>query len=209
MGVFDKNLQNKTDTGAICPHCKTILIPPPKRKSKCPRCEKDIFVRTDPFNKSKTYYLNMDNAYCLDMLRNTNITEKVYSEAIKKAKPESSIGDIVWGLVSQEKQKAARKGDWFTVANFTDIQARYYYLTGRDYFKLLQQGMKERLTAELGNCTHVQISSCRDDRTCKKCASQNGVKLTIQEAIETMPIPMKCDNGEGWCRCTYTYSTER
>ena len=37
-------------------------------------------------------------------------------------------------------------------------------------------------------------------------AHDNGASVL---RLEKMPIPVKCDNEEGWCRCVYTYKIER
>lgn len=73
---------------------------------------------------------------------------------------------------------------------------------------------RTRLKAELRRCardgvTHVQIITSRDDRVCGKCKSLDGIVFTIQEAMEKMPLPAKCDDEEGWCRCVYTYEMRR
>jgi len=78
---------------------------------------------------------------------------------------------------------------------------------GREYFPVLQAAQKEELQRELarGFTTHVKILTARDDRTCEKCKSLDGMVFPISEAIEKMPLPVKCDSDEGWCRCAYTF----
>jgi hypothetical protein len=73
---------------------------------------------------------------------------------------------------------------------------------------------RTRLRAELRRCardgvTHVQIITSRDDRVCGKCRNLDGTVFTIQEAMEEMPLPVKCDDEESWCRCVYTYEMRR
>ncbi|MGD0780533.1 MAG: hypothetical protein ABR954_07145 [Dehalococcoidales bacterium] len=208
MGLFGKAKKDiQTASNACCPYCSVNLDPVPQRKTKCLSCGKDIYVRSDPFNKQKTYYLKKDDALLLNVIRDLGISEKAFTEAKNKAVKGQSLGDIIWGLIGQQKQEAARRGDWQTTSNITLRQARYLYEVKRGYFPILQAAMKESLQGELaqGFTTHVTISSARDNRTCEKCKSQDGMVFTIKEAMEKMPIPVKCDNGEGWCRCVYTY----
>ena len=81
MGVFGKAKKDTQDTStATCPHCNAVLDPIPKRKTKCPSCGKDIYVRTDPFNKQKTYYLKQDDALSLGIIRDLNISEQAFTE---------------------------------------------------------------------------------------------------------------------------------
>ena len=188
-----------------CPHCKVILDPIPKRKTKCPSCGKDIYVRTDPFNKQKTYYLKHDDALLLNLVRGLPISEKTFTEAKNKAVKGQSLGDVIWGLIGQENINATRKGDWQTIKSLTWSQARYLYEVGRGYFPVQQAAIEADLQGALAlGRTHVRILSSQDDRTCEKCKSQDGMVFTIKEALEKMPLPVKCDNGE-FCRCLYQY----
>ncbi len=206
MGLFSKAKKDtQTAPSANCPHCGVNLDPVPQRKTKCRACGKDIYVKSDPFNKHTTYYLKHEDALSLDMVRDLQIGEKLFSDAKSKALNNQSLSDIVWGLVNLEKQKAARKNDWQTISSITRRQARHLYETGREYFHIQQAAVKEQLQGELAQgITHVKIISARDDRTCEKCRSQDGMVFTIKEAIEKMPLPVKCDNGE-MCRCLYGY----
>ncbi len=206
MGLFGKaNKDTQGTSNAVCPHCNAILDPIPKRKTKCRACEKEIYVKTDPFNKQKTYYLKHEDALLLNVVRDLQISEKAFTEAKNKAPKGRSLGDIGGGLIGQQKQEAARKNDWQTVSSITWRQARHLYEAGREYFHVQQAAMKEQLQGALAQgITHVKISSSRDDRTCEKCKAQDGIVFTIKEAIEKMPLPVKCDNGE-MCRCVYTY----
>jgi hypothetical protein len=207
MGLSNKVQKDTQDTStATCPHCNAVLGPIPKRKTKCRDCGKEIYVRADPFDKQKTYYLKHEDALSLDMARDLQVSEKAFTEAKNKAPKGRSLGDIVWELIGQQKQEAARKNDWQTVSRTTWRQARHLYEAGREYFHVQQAAMKEQLQGALAQgVTHVKILSSRDDRTCEKCRSQDGMIFTIEEAIEKMPLPVKCNTEEGWCRCVYTY----
>jgi len=113
MGLFGEAGKDTQGTpSAICPHCSVNLDPIPKRKMKCRACGRDIYVRTDPFGKQKIYYLRHEDALSLDMVRDLQIGERAFTEAKNRAPKSLSLEEIVWGLIGQEKQKAARRGDW-------------------------------------------------------------------------------------------------
>jgi predicted RNA-binding Zn-ribbon protein involved in translation (DUF1610 family) len=206
MGLFGKGKKDvQTTPSAYCPHCNVNLDPAPQRKTKCPSCGKDIYVKTNPFNKLETYYLKKDDALLLNLVRNLPITEQAFNEAKNKAIRGQSLGDIIWGLINQKKINAARKGDWQTIKALTWSQARYLHDVGREYFHVQQEAVRTELQGVLAQgLTHVKIASSKDDRTCEKCKSQDGMAFTIEEALEKMPLPVKCDSPE-MCRCVYKY----
>ncbi len=187
-----------------CPHCNAILDPMPQRKTKCPSCGNDIFVGADPSSKQKILLTKQD-ALSLDAIKNLQISEKEFQEAKKKAPKNQSLRHTVWGLLNMKKSIAARKDDWQEVKIITWEQSRLLYLLGENFFPLLQEAMKhELLGCQRIGVKKVKILTSKDDRTCEKCASQDGMAFTIDEALEKMPIPVKCDNDE-MCRCVYTY----
>ena len=190
---------------ANCPYCNVILESAPKRKKKCLSCGKDIYVRTDPFNKQITYYLNQEDALSLDMIKHLQISENEFREVKERTRDNQHLSDCVWGLLNKKKQNLARKGDWQSMSRITEEQARMQYTLGKSYFHLLQEAMREQLQGQSHYITRVQVIACKDDRTCKKCASLDGKIFTIKEALEKMPLPVECDNDEGWCRCAYGY----
>jgi hypothetical protein len=187
-----------------CPHCNVILIPAPKSKKKCPSCGKDIYVRTDPFNRQQLF-LGQEDALSLDMIKHLQISENEFQEAKNNTRYNQHLSDCVWGFLNEEKQNLARKGDWQSMSRITREQARMQYTLGKSYFHLLQESMREELQGQSHYVTHVQIVASRDNRTCKQCASLDGKTFTIKEALEKMLLPVKCDSDEGWCRCVYGY----
>jgi hypothetical protein len=192
---------------ANCPYCNVILIPAPKRKKECPSCGKDIYVRTDPFNRQQLF-LGQEDALSLDIIKRLQISENEFQEAKKKTHYNQHLRDWVWGFLNEKKQNLARKGDWQSMSRITGEQARMQYTLGKSYFDLLQESVREQLQGvqvQSHYVTHVQVIACKDDRTCKKCASLDGEIFTIKEALEKMPLPVKCESAEGWCRCTYGY----
>jgi len=201
---------NQVGSSAHCPHCGTDLDPAPKRKTKCPSCGKEVYVRKDSFDGQVTHYLKHEDALALDLVKDLGISEKALTEARKRGPAGRSLGDVVWGLISQQKQDAARTNDFQTISSLTRAQAAYWRRTGREYFHLEQEAMKAELRGYAGQgVTHVEILTSRDDRVCGKCKSLDGMVFTIQEAMEKMPLPVKCDDEESWCRCVYSCEMRR
>ena len=204
-GKPHENAQSTSD--AICPHCKVKMDSIPKHKKKCLSCGKDIYAITDPFDEQKTHCLKKDDAELLKVIKKLKISEKAFVDAKNRALKGSSVGDIVWGLIGQEKHEAARRGDWHRMSLITFEQARYLYKMGRDYFPVRQLADKEDLQSLLnmrGIHTQLTITTSKDDRVCEKCKALEGKVFTIKKAIEKMPLPVKCESG--WCRCNYLVS---
>ena len=46
----------------------------------------------------------------------------------------------------------------------------------------------------------ITINTCNDDLVCKNCREASKQKFKVNEFLENMPIPNKCENLRG-CRC--------
>ncbi|MFQ5807023.1 MAG: hypothetical protein ACE5I3_11300 [Phycisphaerae bacterium] len=80
-----------------------------------------------------------------------------------------------------------------------------YHLAGLDPFPIKQEIARATLAGFHGR--HVRILSSKG---CEACRALNGRVLTVDEALEQMPIPCRdCTYGIsdtepfGWCRCMY------
>jgi len=77
---------------------------------------------------------------------------------------------------------------------------------GKDFFVPLQQSVKMKLLWLEGSVKKVEIMS---GGGCEVCRKLDGKKLSIEEALKKMPIPVReCENylydaKQGFCRCTY------
>jgi len=178
---------------ALCPHCNIVLDSLPQRKTKCSSCGKEIYVRTLPFNQQKLL-LKQDDAYSLDVLKNIDITESEYKALLSSSSESKGLKDNVLKLLE-------KKGRLWEKVRLL------YMLEDEEYFTYLQNFQRTQLLElkKQGIVKKVKILTARDDRTCEKCRALEGMAFTIDEAIEKMPLPVKCNNEEGWCRCVYTY----
>jgi len=193
-----------------CPYCKTLLEKIPKRKTKCPHCNNEIFVRTTQkiFNSS---LLTKDDAIAADNFKKITdfgITEKDYqnknNELAKNFNREPDSLDIIWGLyndlISKTKDLQELKMIYYSMALFLDEE-------GKDFFEILQLSHKMELQhlKQQSFIKKVEISGAGG---CSECNKINGKIFNIDEAINTMPIPLKncthtINSDKGFCRCMY------
>lgn len=196
----------------ICPYCKTLLDKPPKRKKKCPFCEKDIYVRTTQ-NLFSSSYLTKDEVIALDgfkRLEEYGINEQCFfdkNEYLSNKFGFANPKDVVWKLYNDENMKAIKAGDMQILKTLNFNMALFLKDEGRDFFGCLQESSKmELMLYKQRGCEKVQILSVGG---CEACTKLNDLILPIDEALEKMPIPVKeCtfklhDNTSGWCRCIY------
>jgi hypothetical protein len=207
MGFFNK-LKNykQVASDASCPHCNVILDPIPQRKTRCRACGNDIYVRTNPFNKQKIYYLKHEDALSLDTVKNLPISEKEYDktekELAKKFGKPPMPGDVVWGILNNHLVSAMQRNDWQDMKMIYWQQARLLFESGQEFFGVLQESAKCELHRyKVSNVVH-KVEILTAGSSCSKCQSLQGKIITVKEALVTMPIPVKdCENI--FCRCTY------
>jgi hypothetical protein len=205
MNLFDKPKGDKQTASSVsCPHCNIILDPIPRRKTKCRVCGNDIYVRADPFNKQKIYYLKHEDALSLDIVKNLPISEKEYhkteNELAKKFRKPPMPGDVVWGVLNNHLVTAMQRKDWQNMKMLYWQQARLLFESGQDFFRLLQESAKCELRRY--QATNVHKVEILATGACSACQSLRGEIFTVKEALETMPIPFEdCENG--FCRCGY------
>ena len=204
----------KTENGLkpICPYCKKSLDRIPQRKTKCPFCYEEIYVRSDPkiFNST---LLTKDEVIALDGLKtltNYGISEKDYFN--KKEKLSAKFGcanpkDIIWGLYNDQVHEAIRTGNLSSLKFLNFDMALFLYNEGKDFFGCLQESQRMRLM-EYKN-KGVKKVRVLSTGSCDVCKQLNDKIFTIDEALKKMPIPsrectFKLHNGkQGWCRCRY------
>jgi len=191
-------------TPVACPNCGVILERAPQRKTKCSDCGKDIYVRTDLFKREKIL-VNQSDALSIDAIHTIGFTEKEYRAAAEelahKFKEAPSISDVVWSIISERQLNSLESGDWHQAKMLYWQQARLLFELGQDFFRVLQESAKcELYRYKSTGINKLEIFPAGN--SCSKCHLLNGKILTITEALETMPIPVKnCEMG--FCRCCY------
>lgn len=188
-----------------CPNCGVVLERAPQRKTKCSDCGKDIYVRTEPFKREKIL-VNQSDALSIDAIRTIEFTEKEYravaEELAHKFKEAPSISDVVWGIISERLLDSLKSRNWQQAKMLYWEQARLLYGLGKDFFRVLQESTKCELYHYQSMGTNHKLEIFPAGTSCSKCHLRNGKILTITEALETMPIPVK-DCEMGFCRCVY------
>jgi hypothetical protein len=181
--------------GPKCPYCKGKLDKSPKRKKKCPHCEKDIFVRkgvmyTEDDAKREDYLIKFEGH---DVTR--EVYEKHERDLTKQFGFKPASNDVVWRILNV----LVGKGDYHAYLEM----ARIAEMEGKDSNPYLEKFAKCTLLEmmEDGFVTHVRTNTCNDQYVCKNCKILSQKKIPINEALEYMPIPRLC-TGEK-CRCSY------
>lgn len=178
-----------------CPHCKATLDPMPQHKKKCPSCGKDIYVRTDPFKKVKIL-VNYADALSTDIIANMEIKEKEYrvaeKELTQKFKTSPSRSDILWSIIAKLQMEAMKKEQWQQLNSLYFTQAEFLHKQGKGYSHILKIAMKCQLEhMKSMDITKMEILAS----LCNKCASINGRKMSVEEALEVIPLPPEdCEN---------------
>jgi DNA-directed RNA polymerase subunit RPC12/RpoP len=205
---FKKDVQI-TESEPICPHCKKILNKRPKRKLKCPSCSNDIYVRSKPrvFN---TTLLTKDDSIAVDWynkLEWQGIEQRDFlqtQEEMSKTNKDIKSTEVIFQLLKRELINS-RDIYWQRVNNFE--LALFLYETSGAFFEYLSDSSKCRLMElKQSGFEKARIASVGG---CDACINLAGKVLTINEALEKMPIPVKeCSNRirdgrQGWCRCMY------
>lgn len=202
-----------------CPYCNKILNKEPKRKTKCPFCKNEIYVRSkQTIFASKL--LQKGDALAVDSLDNLEyrgITKNdFFDKKIKLSKQfgqEAESTDVIWALYNDLIARNLNnlnllKGIYYEMALFLNKE-------GKDCLKMLQLSneMELRYFRHFSFIKKVQIITCGED-SCEACRKLHNKVFTIDEALKTMPIPCKeCthkiyDKKHGFCRCCYASMPE-
>ena len=220
--------EHEEDPEALCPYCQRVLDKRPKRKKKCPHCENYIYVRRLPPKGERRVLVTEEEAEEIDsgwkqlhfrrkwlgMLQQYGIVDEDFDAHRKKLRErlgqEPSEADVVWSLFHEALGGSMKSGDLQALKMLYLEMALFLCEEGRDFFHLLQQSRRMELThyKQSGFVNNVQILTA-GDASCETCQQLQGKVLTLDEALEQMPIPCKECTSElrqgrpGWCRCCY------
>lgn len=127
MGIFDFLKSKQSEPGdarkAECPSCGGLLKKIPGAKTKCPRCGKEIFVRTT--TKNERLVVTKQDADKIDEdWRIVNGTQEIFLQEQKKFQSkkaeltqrfggkEPTEDDVRWGLYNEDLIEHTQNGDW-------------------------------------------------------------------------------------------------
>lgn len=209
---------------SLCPYCDFTLKKQPQRKTKCPNCEKNIFVRKD-YSKNQHLLLTSDEVAKYDSeksdtsfiestINNLSFCDLNYSDFEKIAKSSFDL-EALRSLINSKIL------DYKKTSNFHYQKMLYFQLgliddyQGVSSFQALQESKKVALLKykqDFGGNAIVSILTAGDD-SCRSCQKTANIKLSINDALENMPIPNKdCTtkgyNSEGFCRCLYIVDSD-
>lgn len=215
--------------GAACPYCGQMLDKRPKRKTKCPHCGNDIYVRKRPPNGERRVLVTEDEAEEIDsawkqlhfrrkwqgMLEQYGMVDEDFDTHRKKLRErfgqEPGDGDVVWSLFHEALDASMKSGNFQELRMLYFEMALFLYEEGRDFFHLLEQSHRMELTKykQWGFVEKVRMHAA-GDTSCEACQQLEGTLLSLEEALDQTPLPCKdCtfdfhgSGRPGWCRCQY------
>ena len=144
----------------------------------------------------------------IDLLEKYNITERDFNahkdELRKKFGGDVSDRDVVWSVWNERILNNIHDNP--SIKDLAALEQTYYDMAmfligeGKDCFDLLQQRSKMRLMRLKHYGNKVRISCSKS--SCESCRQLVDKIFTVEEAIDSMPIPFKgCTNT--YCACTY------
>lgn len=186
-----------------CPYCNVILDTTPKRKKSCTNCGNQIYIRK---GKLMVEFDALREDW-LTYLTPLNISKKHFDDATSQLTQQfgrpPGFYDVVWRLLNN---LVATSRSFSDVENAYREMARVASFEQKDPSPYLAQALMTSLKAMKIRGVKQVIISCYagdpDFSTCEACRSLYGKKLTLDEALATLPIPNKCTNDTG-CRCEY------
>lgn len=208
----------------ICPYCKSLLAKAPQRKKKCQFCGEFIFVRTLPSTRARVL-VTADQAEQIDaqwkaytgeldikrLLQGAGISHNDFITQRAKHSAAWSDRDILRRLFNlRVVQLSATHG---TFHDFKMVYLQMAFLNnfeGLDAHAILQEVTRMDLLSrkEGGVIDQVKIITAKD-KACSACRELDEKVFSIEEALQTMPIPHRgCTSelysaGVGFCRCGY------
>ena len=118
--------------------------------------------------------------------------------------------DIYWVVANRKLLEARKTSDWSAMKSIYNELARRLYEGDKQHFEVAEaaQACELRTFAPFG-VEQVEIST-GGEGSCAQCGSLQGRRLSVSEAMDEMPLPVRnCSNqvkqrGDyGWCRCSY------
>ena len=171
-----------------CPYCGEIQEPPPQRRKKCNDCGQVIHTWTDREARKK-YLLTEQETRAQELNRR----------------------DTRWKELSEQVRVASQAGDLQALRLAYYEQAEILFVEGRNHIdtRQLSASVELRHLQSIG-IERVSIRTSDDERVCAHCRSWEGKVISVEDALEQMPIPgPNCDDNSygnpygGRCRCGY------
>ena len=211
----------------VCPNCQNELPKFPQSKTKCKKCNRDVYVRTHYLTKAKIlltakqkdqfddekrdYFFQKDWLRKLSDLGITDTDVKsARDDLTKKWGHSPAFNDLVWRLFNSKVVKMA------SGTSLHDLKMHYFTWAlfaceiDTDPTGLLQQSHKyELLEYKKGGYTEkVELLS---NGGCEACAKNNKKIFNLDELLKENNIlpnkscthKLKPDGKYAWCRCIF------
>lgn len=195
---------------AKCPYCQKDLDKMPTRKKQCPNCKNFIYVRQGQLFTEEELKKIDEEIRVSYKLQQFNILKKDYEIEKENLRgrfgTEPSSHDVIWSIANKQ---ILQLKDFEALSHQYEKMAYLLNEEKREFSHILKQAKKFELKAiQKEGFKKVQISPSY--YSCPSCLEQKDKILTIDEALETMPLPNKdCthvlqDPDRGYCQCKYT-----
>lgn len=198
-----------------CPHCQGVLEKKPTRRNKCPHCGQYMRVRRGQLlTEEEALRIDQEAKECafiarwLTDLASFGITQQDFDKnrdiASKKMGSAASSHNVIWGLLNEAAVRAMKAGEPQDLKMVYLLQANFVLEEGRDPRRLLAESHRWDLRAyqSLG-VEKVEVTTAPGEYVCSACRAISGQVLTIEDALEQVPVPTRCEQDNGWCRCCY------
>lgn len=205
---------------SVCPYCHTYLEKIPTRKKKCPECGKPIYIKYRPNDRTKRLVTEeqskeieeewQDYLFVKEVTEEFGITkqelDRERGDLAKQFGQQPNSNDLKWRLynraIEKEKDMQKLKSIYYSMALFVQEE-------GRDPLPLLLKSHRCDLSEMKKNgITKVKVRTS-GEQSCAECRKLKGQVFSIEEALDTMPLPCKrCmmwldQEKYSFCRCFY------
>lgn len=206
-----------------CPSCSVALDTMPKARRKCPSCRQWIYVKHAPGEQVH----RLVTAQQAEEIGRQWEQHRLELQKIEWATRRKEA-DQAWGIRNAQIAEAMQKGNWHDLQQLHYAQAQQLYSEGKEFFRPLQESVRARLMSmKAERVREIQISTSGKDNTCPTCQALDGKKMSIDQALQEMPLPvsgcatavfsvdpalasleaytedMERSDGKGFCRCLY------
>jgi hypothetical protein len=206
---------------AICPYCAHQLLAMPLRRTICPSCSKTMYVWYSTTQNMKKL-VTEEEAHRIEkevsehieqyeFLNKQDTFEKSEDEVkkvqsrLKEEDPDATLDDAYMFLLDKKIKDTRNDGE----------KSRLFYLkalmldnAGKEFHSALSESKKFELLNLKKHDFVKKVQIITNPDSCKSCRTQSDKVMTIEQALEEMPLPHKnCERAQysnkGFCHCSY------
>ncbi|MFA5024796.1 MAG: hypothetical protein WC523_07670 [Patescibacteria group bacterium] len=117
--------------------------------------------------------------------------------------------DKQWQLFNKELEETMKLGDLYTLGAIYYEMTEFLVGEGKDGGQLRGLGYQMKLRLKKKDLKEYEaykllwVEIVCDDASCKKCKKMDGKVISLEEAKNTNPLPIKECARLGGCRCVY------